>query len=250
MIDADFVQKIVDISQVHKFELPADLSKDGEEHHFTNQKLFEIIPAAPPLLAGVIVTTLQGFADVIGQKIDELKTEEWFIQTVTPSLVALNNKTTDAWGRRQTLVTAKPVEFEQFQFARWYAQEEFLIKMASLFSPTEDLTYVIQVAGNLTSDASDTREDDGFTQRATVRAGMKPRECVTIRPSVVLAPYRYFPECQVVASAFVFRAIQEPDKGPMLALFEADGGRWKVAAIQEVARFLRTLNIEGIEIVA
>jgi hypothetical protein len=242
MIDATFVQKIANLAEVQEFVLSAELSKDGKEHRFSTEALHEIVPAAIPLLSQVGVTTLQGFADVIAQGIDSLDKSKVFIQVNGPSLVSLTAKDTDQWGRRQTLLTAKPVEFAQFQFGQWLSQEEFVIGVASKFSATDDREYVIEVASHLTGDATATVEDNGLTQRATIKAGMKPKETVTLKPRVDLAPFRYFPECQQVISPFVFRC-RQTDNGPVLALFEADGGRWKIDAIGEVARFLRVLNI-------
>jgi hypothetical protein len=246
--DANVVQKIVDISQVQEFVLDKLLSKDGVEHHFTSKALHEVIPTAPPVFGKVQVKTLQGFADVIGQGIDGLDKSKWFIQVDGPSCVSLNSKATDSWGRRVVLLVAAPVEFKQFEFGQWLSQEEFLIGVAAKFSSTDDREYVIDVASSLTSDATNTTEDNGLSQRVNIKAGMKPKETVTLKPRVDLAPFRYFPECGQVVSPFVFRA-RQTENGPMLALFEADGGRWKVDAIGEVARFLRVLNT-GIEVVA
>lgn len=246
--DANVVQKLVDLAEVKVLPLVGDLCKDGKEHRFTTKQVFEMIPAAPPLFDKVAVTTLQGFADVIAQKIDGLNPEDWFIQVDSPSQVTLNKKDTDLWGRRDVLVDAQPVEFQKFQFGQWLAQEEFLIACASRFSPTDDLKYVIDIASALTADETQTTEDDGLTQRVNIKAGMKTKETVTLKPRVELAPFRYFPECQQVISSFVFRA-RRTDNGPVLALFEADGGRWKVDAINEVARFVRVLDI-GIEVVS
>lgn len=246
--DANVVQKIVELAAVQELVLPSELALDKREHHFSTKQIFEMVPAPPPLPNKVMVTTLQGFADVIAQRIDSLDPETMFIQVDSPSDVSLNAKATDIYGRRLVLIEAAPVDYKKFQFGQWTTQEEFIIGVASLFSPTDDREYVLQVASHLTADATATTEDDGLTQRATIKAGMKPKETITLRPRVDLAPFRYFPECQQVVSPFVFRA-KTTDNGPVLALFEADGGRWKVDAINEVARFLRVLAT-GVEVVA
>ena len=74
-------------------------------------------------------------------------------------------------------------------------------------------------------------------------------EQVEIKPYVNLAPYRIFPECQQIFSKFIFRAKVGDNMTPQLMLTEADGGLWKVDAINEVRRFLATLET-GVEIIA
>jgi hypothetical protein len=59
----------------------------------------------------------------------------------------------------------------------------------------------------------------------------------TLRPIVNLAPYRTFSEIDQVVSRFIFRAHADAE-GAELALFEADGGRWRLAAVQAIATWL------------
>jgi hypothetical protein len=54
---------------------------------------------------------------------------------------------------------------------------------------------------------------------------------LNLKPRVDLAPYRTFPEVAQPVSSFVFRARCPEASQPMLMLVEADGGRWKVEAM-------------------
>jgi len=58
--------------------------------------------------------------------------------------------------------------------------------------------------------------------------------------AVVLRPYRTFLEIEQPASAFVFR-LRRGREGelPTCALFEADGGRWKLEAIERIRDYLK-----------
>ena len=51
---------------------------------------------------------------------------------------------------------------------------------------------------------------------------------------VTLRPYRTFNEVEQPASQFIFRI----NKMANLALFEADGGKWQLEAIGNIARYL------------
>jgi hypothetical protein len=100
------------------------------------------------------------------------------------------------------------------------------------------------MAATLTNDASRTSEDDGFTQRVNVKAGIRTKEDTTIQPRVDLAPYRTFPEVDQPMSPFVFRARCTGEGIPALMLVEADGGRWKVEAIATLKAAMDAFGLE------
>jgi len=60
---------------------------------------------------------------------------------------------------------------------------------------------------------------------------------------VVLAPFRTFREIAQPESKFVFRMQQ----GPRCALFEADGGAWRLEAMKRSKAYLEE-ELEGLEI--
>jgi hypothetical protein len=59
-----------------------------------------------------------------------------------------------------------------------------------------------------------------------MRAGVHLKDQEKIQPRVKLAPYRTFPEVKQALSQFVLRARNQGETIE-LALFEADGGRWR-----------------------
>lgn len=247
MIDADFVKEISDLSKVQEFVLPANDSQDSKIHHFTSAAVHELKAAPPPMLAKVSINTLRGFGDLVEEGLENLDKGKLFIHIQDHATVALIARTTDEYGRRQELVKATPVPFEVFPFGRWMSQEEFVIAVAARFSSTPDKEYVLRIASSLTNEAVAVSEDNGFSQKATIKSGMKMQETEVIKPTVSLAPFRTFPEVGQPISAFVFRA--KAGQAPQLMLVEADGGKWKIDAINEVARVLSTFDL-GIPVIA
>jgi hypothetical protein len=154
----------------------------------------------------------------------------------------------DPWGRRLTLIQSVPVETDPFPFGRFLDQELFVIQVAAKFADNGDVNdkpYVLDLASSLTNEAVTTNADNGFVQGATVKRGMRMKDNVTLKPRVTLLPYRTFPELAQPASEFVFRARSvSDDLPPELLLVEADGGKWKVDAINEIARYLRAAGLE------
>jgi len=70
-----------------------------------------------------------------------------------------------------------------------------------------------------------------------MKAGVTLKAEETLRPIVNLAPYRTFAEIDQVVSRFIFRA-QGNENGAKLALFEADGGRWRLDATAAIKSWL------------
>jgi hypothetical protein len=77
--------------------------------------------------------------------------------------------------------------------------------------------------------------DSGITQEVTVQRGAAFKESVEVKARVALKPFRTFRELDQPASDFIFRV----KDGAQLALFEADGGAWKISAIGLISEWLR-----------
>lgn len=66
-------------------------------------------------------------------------------------------------------------------------------------------------------------------------------------PSPVrLKPYRTFTEVDQPESNFVFRMKEDKYEGVQCALFEADGGAWKLHAMESIQEYLEE-QLEGVE---
>lgn len=147
----------------------------------------------------------------------------------------------------------KQVLGESFRFGTFYPAEWFNIALQSLFEQTDDLGSVLALVGNLKEGAEKTAADNGITQTVTSRAGVVTVAEVEVPNPVTLAPYRTFLEVEQPASPFVLRLKGgAEDKIPTAALFEADGGAWRLEAIKNVAEFLRDHDElpEGVRIIA
>ena len=247
-ITAETIEEILEISRP---EVRGYTDALGRTAPFAHKQMYEVKAAPPALAPAVSVTTLAGFRDLIQSNIEKEDTKnDWVIHVQGEHSVSLIKKTSDAYGRRPALIHAQPVEFAKFRFDQWMNQESFVIAVASLFAQTEDKDYVLKLASTITREALMVNEDDGFSQKATAKVGLRTKETITIKPRVSLAPYRTFPELDQPVSEFVFRAKNnEGDAPPMLMLVEADGGKWKIDAITKIASAMGAFNL-GIPIIA
>lgn len=81
--------------------------------------------------------------------------------------------------------------------------------------------------------------DDGVTQKATIKTGLASKGDAIVPNPVCLRPYRTFLEVEQPESAFVFRMKQDNYGSVMCAVFEADGGAWKMDATQAIKEYLQ-----------
>ncbi len=238
---ADAISKILDLAPP-TFQEVMDAS--GRQATYSSTPIHEVKAAAPPASAKVNVFTLGALADLVkaGLEGGDFTTNAFF-HIADERTVELVGRQTDAWGRRICFIKAAPVPFETFPFARWMSQEEFVIAFSSRFADSADKEKVLAIASSLTNEATSLSEDNGFSQKVPIRAGLRQKESLTIEPKVKLAPFRIFPEIPQPESEFVFRAKANGESAPQLMLVEADGGAWKVDAIETIKRHLESFNL-------
>lgn len=224
-----------------------ELGKPAEvtlgESTFTDKPLTLLLEPENPT---VNVTTLQGIVDLYNANLDGVSEDaderSILIHVASPSAVEfISGSASD--GRRHVWARAKYGEgIKEFPFGNFLDTETFIVCAQSRIEKQDgdDLEYVLQIASSISSEQVQTSEDDGISQRVAMKAGIHLKSEAQIRPRVKLAPYRTFPEVKQALSQFVLRA-RNHGENIELALFEADGGRWRIDAIENLARFFRVI---------
>ena len=105
-----------------------------------------------------------------------------------------------------------------------------------------DKALLLKFAGTVEHGSIAEYGDDGVTQKATVRQGIASKTDAVVPNPVKLKPYRTFTEVAQPVSDFIFR--MREDRGITCALFEADGGAWKNAAMKSIKEYLE-FELEG-----
>ena len=198
-----------------------------------------------PKAKAVCVATLTGFVDFVERNIDELDLINSYIAVIdSPQSVALCSTLLDQQREREILLTASlDSNMKTFPFGTFMPQEEFIIKLHSLFEKKEgdDFDYVaLMVSKTVQADTADTN-DDGITQHVTVKRGISGalKEKGEIKPIVRLSPYRTFREIVQPESQFLLRIRTDDNGAVQAALFEADGGVWRNEARLRIAAYLK-----------
>jgi hypothetical protein len=111
--------------------------------------------------------------------------------------------------------------------------EAMNILLKSAFTQNETRDRLIQVLGQVVEDAIKTSADDGIAQEVTVKTGIRTLAKMEMPTIIKLAPYRTFIEVEQPEGEFLLRL----RKGPEAALFEADGGAWKIQARRNIKQY-------------
>lgn len=198
---------------------------------------------APPVEATAEtlgVHTLTGLVDYLSANIDKVTPESHAIHIVSPTEVNLVGVLGGRPKRRDVLLAAEANPCA-FSFGSFQSCEQFNIALQSLFADAGDRADVLKIVGNIKEEVVGQFDDDGVTQTVTARAGVARVSEVPVPNPVHLAPYRTFAEVEQPLSPFVLRMKKGMAEGttPTCALFEADGAKWKLAAIEAVAKYLR-----------
>lgn len=114
------------------------------------------------------------------------------------------------------------------------SQEQAVVELQSLYAVTPDRDYLLALLSHIDVNQGVSSVDNGISQEVSVRTGAVLKEQQTVKPIVLLQPYRTFLEVEQPASDFLLRL----SKSGYPALHEADGGAWKLEAKRNIAAYL------------
>jgi hypothetical protein len=219
------IEKILTLAPVQR------LSIGGRE--YTDQMIY---PVKEPQVEPLTIHTLTGMVDYVkkpgGQ---EIIPGTCFLQVVSHQKVQLLSTIIPSFKQRETFLVAQPPESRSYPFAQWLDLETFIIELQAKFVPEETTAALLAMVSTIRDEAVKTSADDGVSQTVTARAGIALVDTVKVPNPVILRPYRTFMEVEQPASSFVLRLRQ----GVQVSLHEADGGQWRLEAIQNIKAYLK-----------
>ncbi len=221
----DALQYIVDMRR------PAVLDIGGEK--YSDKPLSRI--CYNPKAGTLGLSTLSSFVDYIRSGTDTMD-DKMIIQVVSPTKVKLYSQL-DLDREREHLVEVD-AELPFFPFDKFVGHEQFIIGVQAKFIPNADSDLLLKFAGTVESGTIANYGDDGISQKAAVRTGIASVSDAIIPSPVTLKPYRTFTEVEQPESQFVFRMKEDKYDGVQCALFEADGGAWKLGAMGNIKEYL------------
>jgi hypothetical protein len=203
-----------------------------EGRTYATQGLSAVRSPAPETL---VVHTLTAVRDYVDSEMDVQVSGPIMVHIVNEGLVHLISALDKPWEQRYTYLSADLLE-TAFSFGKPMDIESFIIGLQAKFQETEDRDTLLKLLSSIRAGQSIGVDDDGISQRMTVTRGVSLAKEVTAPKLVKLRPWRTFPEIEEQPeSGFVFRLKDNGiDLLPFAALYEADGGKWRNAAIQAI----------------
>jgi hypothetical protein len=200
----------------------------------------EIKPVHVPLVTALPISTLQSLIELLATNFAEGGFEgfdptNYLVHVMSEKQVQVISAQSNAWKNREVLVNCVLTETLSFPFGQFLTQDKFIIGLLSSFVQAGDRDDLARLAGAAKAEAVTLSHDDGIAQEITVKGGAHLMDKVTAKNLVQLAPYRTFRDVAQPISTFLFRVQQNGENVPTFALFESDGGAWKLDAIASVA---------------
>lgn len=142
----------------------------------------------------------------------------------------------DRYNNRNYMLTVSPFT-PQILFNRYLDLEEFIIQLQTCFVDTANKQKLIELVSSFVESEKLEVADNGISQTVTVEKGaaVKSKNSIEVNPFVRLAAYRTYVEVEQPETIYLLRVKQ----GNQIALFEADGGKWKLGAQKNVSNYLR-----------
>lgn len=196
---------------------------------------------AEPVPTVLTVHTLMGLCEYVRGTHDAAYVEKRkrFVHVVSPTLVHLHTDVFGEFNQRACLMASEAIT-PSFPFGQFQDPESFNIGLQAHFEPSTDRANVLSLVGGLKAEKVLTLEDDGVSQQATGRRGVAGAVNVKVPNPVLLRPYRTFAEVAQPESPFVLRLRGGgDDEFPKCALIEADGGKWRLTAIEHIKAWLK-----------
>jgi len=209
--------------------------------HFVGDQVYSDKPLhliRQPVAKPLVVRNLTGLVDYLRSNYDEL--DSVLVHVESPTEVSVYSTFSRDFERNHYIQASALLPV--IPFGRFLDLEAFNILIQSCFVPNDDRANVLRIVGNVKEENVTTVGDDGVTQQVTAKTGIATVGNVLVPNPVRLKPYRTFVEVVQPESEFVFRM----RSGPEAALFEADGGAWKLEAIQRIKEYLAEALAEQI----
>lgn len=219
------LQYIVNLSQPSIREIGGEMYSDKDLRRIVHN----------PKAGRIRLTTLRSLVDYIKSGTDDMD-EKMILHVASPTMVRLYSQL-DLDREREYMVEVS-AELPDFPFGCFIEHEQFIIGIQSGFIPNGDSGLLLKFAGTVEGGTVASYGDDGVTQKATVKTGLASKGDAVIPSPVTLKPYRTFIEVEQPESQFIFRMKENENSGVKCALFEADGGAWKLAAMENIKEYL------------
>lgn len=215
---------------------------------YSDKRLNRINPVVKRTSTVVKLDTLTSFVDYIKSVVTRDKLYDFsklYIHIKSPTKVTAF-ETDNFVDMEKTYICSVEASLPDVEYGYFYGSETFNILLQSRFCQTVQTKQLLSIVGNVKATDVQSKNDNGVTQTVHTNKGIILQEDTVLPNPVELAPFRTFVEVSQVVSPFVFRAKTAKEgygddskvKDVTFALFEADGGAWKIEATKRIKAYL------------
>ena len=202
--------------------------------HYFDAKKYNLVELEPKRYPKCIsLNTLDSLIDYLKSDHDFMNKRHLIVLIKSPLEIEVYEEI-DSLQHRTQLVYVEALT-PRINFGKYYNPQDFNIYLQSLFINDNDRDIVLNFASALKINNGSEIIDDGVSQTATIKSGVASLSKAKAPNPVILRPYRTFGEVEQPASPFIFRINNSGE----MALFEADGGKWRLEAINNIADYLK-----------
>ena len=224
------IEKLLSLRDVEKF--------DFNGHQFTNKQLVMVPEDKPSVF---FTKTLASLVELIIKECEHENLNDLVVHVESPTKVFV--LTTLRGDFERFNLYSAVAELPNIPFEKFLEVESINILLRSSFAKTELREALIATLGSITEENITITDDDGLTQKVTMKQGIRMVGNEWLQPIVSLAPFRTFLEVEQPISEFLLRVRTGPDA----ALFEADGGAWKIKARKNIKAYFEDKLSELVE---
>lgn len=241
-MDSEIVKKVVDLN-----EKTMTIEVDGKTFARAD---FHQIKYSKPRPAHIEGSTLTSLVEYIQANREQINLGGLMVHVHDHANVSLIERFTDEDAKRTTFFrSVLDKSLPVFNFDQYMPVEEFIIKSRALMMPCDDLDAIIAIVSRVVAQDELQTQDNGLAQTVQVKKGISGAmsQGVETKGMYELRPYRTFRELQQPSSRFILRLKAVEGALPHVALFDAEGGAWRYAAMLAVKDWIDE-KLVGIDI--
>lgn len=241
----EFGQKLAENTHELQSAFISHTLEDGRSFWKPNAK-GEFVKLYDAKVESINTRTLTAISNYLTDNPDGLNLQKIIVHVESPEHVKIHSTPFGGFKQRETHMCATCL-IPEHKFNYRVQPDEFVPYLQSCFCESEDLAALLKISGNIVDTSEVHLLDDGVSQTATIRSGAARKSEVPVPSPAILFPFSTFAEVVQPARKFVFRMGSDP---LTCSLIEADGGAWRLAAMENIAKWLKENLPTGVRIIA
>lgn len=236
------VKNIADLAQRKPVEVNGFILRPDDWVPHDPNELIKLAPKAPTFA----VATLGALRDYLNFNRDGLDLAKIVVHVETPFRVAVGGQLRERSRDREIFIVAQATDLLDGFLGKFMELEAFNIGLQMRFCDADQRRDLQLLVSNVKNESVATAMDDGISQTVEARAGTVMVQATKVPNPVQLTGFRTFRDIPQPSSHYVLRA----QAGPLMALFEADGGSWKLSTIGKIRDWLVDNLPAGVAVLA